>query len=265
MTREYFIQCNYHTRTHTIVLRKCGWCLWIALDSILIMNTHNPFMHCVTGEIWLSFLSTYQRISRAHCPMCLHTASFPVSCMFQLRLAIVDALGPMSHIMTTSKLDEQLPRLLQGILALYKKHPDSFHVTQVREWLLISYYNLLFKLNKICFPTIYLKWYLVWIELGWMDNNEICIEMFVFKECISECLHLHNEVLIQIIISPLVQTIIYKIVQQHDISFSAKLKYNPNSCKTFTSHLLPLCSYHSFPLNSWLIHVYHKTSVYHHR
>ena len=49
----------------------------------------------------------------------------------QLRLSIVEALGNMSHIMSKEKLEEQLPKLIPGVLALYKKHPDPYHVTQV--------------------------------------------------------------------------------------------------------------------------------------
>ncbi len=49
----------------------------------------------------------------------------------KLRLAIVEAVGQMAHIMTREKLEEQLPKLLQGILALYKKHPETYHITQV--------------------------------------------------------------------------------------------------------------------------------------
>ncbi|XP_013392835.1 maestro heat-like repeat-containing protein family member 1 isoform X1 [Lingula anatina] len=49
----------------------------------------------------------------------------------KLRLAIVDALGNMAHIMSRENLEEQLPRLISGILNLYKKHAaESFHITQ---------------------------------------------------------------------------------------------------------------------------------------
>ncbi|XP_065253939.1 maestro heat-like repeat-containing protein family member 1 [Emys orbicularis] len=48
----------------------------------------------------------------------------------KLRLAVVKALGPMSHLMPSEKLEEQLPRLVPGILALYKKHLEAFYVTK---------------------------------------------------------------------------------------------------------------------------------------
>ena len=51
--------------------------------------------------------------------------------LLQLRLAIVEALGHMTHLMARDKLEEQLPRLLAGIVGLYKRHPEPFHVTQV--------------------------------------------------------------------------------------------------------------------------------------
>ena len=37
----------------------------------------------------------------------------------------------MTHLMARDKLEEQLPRLLAGIVGLYKRHPEPFHVTQV--------------------------------------------------------------------------------------------------------------------------------------
>ncbi|XP_062043852.1 maestro heat-like repeat-containing protein family member 1 isoform X5 [Lepus europaeus] len=48
----------------------------------------------------------------------------------KLRLAVVEALGPMSHLLPGEKLEEQLPKLLPGVLALYKKHAEAFHVSK---------------------------------------------------------------------------------------------------------------------------------------
>uniref|UniRef100_A0A4W3GQV8 Maestro heat-like repeat-containing protein family member 1 n=1 Tax=Callorhinchus milii TaxID=7868 RepID=A0A4W3GQV8_CALMI len=48
----------------------------------------------------------------------------------KLRTSVVDALGQMSHLMPHDKLEEQLPRLIPGILSLYRKHPEHFHFTQ---------------------------------------------------------------------------------------------------------------------------------------
>ncbi|KYO40928.1 maestro heat-like repeat-containing protein family member 1 isoform B [Alligator mississippiensis] len=48
----------------------------------------------------------------------------------KLRLAVVEALGPMSYLMPGDKLEEQLPRLIPGILALYKKHGETFYVSK---------------------------------------------------------------------------------------------------------------------------------------
>ncbi|XP_077657290.1 maestro heat-like repeat-containing protein family member 1 isoform X5 [Urocitellus parryii] len=48
----------------------------------------------------------------------------------KLRLAVVAALGPMSHLLPSEKLEEQLPRLLPGVLSLYKKHAETFHVSK---------------------------------------------------------------------------------------------------------------------------------------
>ncbi|XP_045880235.1 maestro heat-like repeat-containing protein family member 1 isoform X4 [Meles meles] len=48
----------------------------------------------------------------------------------KLRLAVVEALGPMSHLLPGEKLEEQLPKLLPGVLALYKKHAETVHVSK---------------------------------------------------------------------------------------------------------------------------------------
>uniref|UniRef100_A0A452F4X2 Maestro heat like repeat family member 1 n=1 Tax=Capra hircus TaxID=9925 RepID=A0A452F4X2_CAPHI len=48
----------------------------------------------------------------------------------KLRLAVVEALGPMSHLLPSEKLEEQLPKLLPGVLALYKKHAETVHVSK---------------------------------------------------------------------------------------------------------------------------------------
>ncbi|XP_057387806.1 maestro heat-like repeat-containing protein family member 1 isoform X2 [Balaenoptera acutorostrata] len=48
----------------------------------------------------------------------------------KLRLAVVEALGPMSHLLPSEKLEEQLPKLLPGLLGLYKKHAETVHVSK---------------------------------------------------------------------------------------------------------------------------------------
>lgn len=45
---------------------------------------------------------------------------------------MVEALGPMSHLLPSEKLEEQLPKLLPGVLTLYKKHAETVHVSKVR-------------------------------------------------------------------------------------------------------------------------------------
>lgn len=40
----------------------------------------------------------------------------------------------MSHLMPSEKLEEQLPKLIPGILALYKKHAEAFYISKVRSW-----------------------------------------------------------------------------------------------------------------------------------
>ncbi|CAH1780505.1 unnamed protein product, partial [Owenia fusiformis] len=48
----------------------------------------------------------------------------------KLRLAVVEAIGHMVHILSQDKLMEQLPKLIPAILGLYRKHSEPFHVTQ---------------------------------------------------------------------------------------------------------------------------------------
>nr|XP_025121402.1 maestro heat-like repeat-containing protein family member 1 isoform X6 [Bubalus bubalis] len=48
----------------------------------------------------------------------------------KLQLAVVEALGPMSHLLPSEKLEEQLPKLLPRVLAFYKKHAETVHVSK---------------------------------------------------------------------------------------------------------------------------------------
>ncbi|XP_046558810.1 LOW QUALITY PROTEIN: maestro heat-like repeat-containing protein family member 1 [Haliotis rubra] len=48
----------------------------------------------------------------------------------KLRLAIVEAVGHMTHVMDQDKLEEQFPKILQGMLGLYRRHPEPYHITQ---------------------------------------------------------------------------------------------------------------------------------------
>ncbi|XP_014118467.1 PREDICTED: maestro heat-like repeat-containing protein family member 1, partial [Pseudopodoces humilis] len=51
-------------------------------------------------------------------------------CFGEVRLAVVEALGPMSSLIPKEKLEEQLPKILPGILGLYKKHPEPFPISK---------------------------------------------------------------------------------------------------------------------------------------
>ncbi|XP_012924665.1 maestro heat-like repeat-containing protein family member 1 isoform X2 [Heterocephalus glaber] len=48
----------------------------------------------------------------------------------KLRLAVVAALGPMSHLLPSEKLEEHLHKLLPGVLGLYKKHAETFQISK---------------------------------------------------------------------------------------------------------------------------------------
>ncbi|PAA53815.1 hypothetical protein BOX15_Mlig024729g1, partial [Macrostomum lignano] len=60
----------------------------------------------------------------------------------RLRVAIVDALGNCAQLLAREKLAEQLPRLVHGMLALYKKHPEPFHISRALANVLIAYRQL---------------------------------------------------------------------------------------------------------------------------
>ncbi|KAL5022847.1 hypothetical protein ScPMuIL_002002 [Solemya velum] len=48
----------------------------------------------------------------------------------KLQLAVVMSVGNMAHLMTQDKLEEQLPKMLQGILGLYRRHSEPYHITK---------------------------------------------------------------------------------------------------------------------------------------
>ena len=68
---------------------------------------------------------------RQACPARVWATLLMRSLSLQLRLAVVEAMGPMSYLMPSEKLEEQLPKLIPGILALYKKHTEAFYISKV--------------------------------------------------------------------------------------------------------------------------------------
>ncbi|KAG1682946.1 Maestro heat-like repeat-containing protein family member 1 [Nymphon striatum] len=48
----------------------------------------------------------------------------------KLKWAIIEAVGNMSHLMSKEKVEEQLARLISGMLGLYKKHQDHYNITR---------------------------------------------------------------------------------------------------------------------------------------
>ena len=51
--------------------------------------------------------------------------------ILQLRVGIVLAVGQISYILSQSQLSDLLPRLIPGIMMLYKKHADQLPITEV--------------------------------------------------------------------------------------------------------------------------------------
>lgn len=88
----------------------------------------------VLFNVWLN--SKEAKVSagegRSMFAVCVLTSSCQI--LFnQLRLAVVEALGNMTHILAVDKLEEILPRLVPGMLGLYKKFTgDILPITQVR-------------------------------------------------------------------------------------------------------------------------------------
>ncbi|KAM8811767.1 maestro heat-like repeat-containing protein family member 1 [Eudromia elegans] len=48
----------------------------------------------------------------------------------KLRLAVVEAIGPMSHLLPSERLEEQLPKLIPAVLGLYRKHAEAFYISK---------------------------------------------------------------------------------------------------------------------------------------
>jgi hypothetical protein len=48
----------------------------------------------------------------------------------RLRMAVTEALGFMVHLLSAAALNDQLPKLLPGIMQLYKKHSEHYYISQ---------------------------------------------------------------------------------------------------------------------------------------
>ena len=46
---------------------------------------------------------------------------------------MVEALGYAVHLLSADALNEQMPRLTQGVIALYRKHSEHYYITQVTQ------------------------------------------------------------------------------------------------------------------------------------
>ncbi|XP_064611998.1 maestro heat-like repeat-containing protein family member 1 [Liolophura sinensis] len=110
----------------------------------------------------------------------------------KLRLAIIEAVGHMTHLIGRDKLEEQLPRLLQGILGLYKRHPEPYHITQglamildavceegsvILEPHLDILLNVLF--TQVCVPCDYTN------PMAMKNHNELLRCFAVMARCFS--------------------------------------------------------------------------------
>lgn len=49
----------------------------------------------------------------------------------QVRIAVVDAIGFAVHLCAADALNEQLPKLIPGVVQLFKKHTEQYHISQV--------------------------------------------------------------------------------------------------------------------------------------
>ena len=59
-------------------------------------------------------------------------------------MAVTEALGFMVHLLSATALNDQLPKLLPGIMQLYKKHSEHYYISQV---FMCSVNNILFGQN----------------------------------------------------------------------------------------------------------------------
>ena len=57
----------------------------------------------------------------------------------QLRLAVVEALGYCVHLLSADALNEQLPKLVPGVIQLYKKQTEHYFITQVSQLTPLTY------------------------------------------------------------------------------------------------------------------------------
>lgn len=51
-----------------------------------------------------------------------------------MQIAIIEAFGYMSHLISKAKLEEYIQRLLQGITSMYRRHTEHHVITQVRKF-----------------------------------------------------------------------------------------------------------------------------------
>ena len=56
-------------------------------------------------------------------------------------MAVAEALGFMVHLLSSTALNDQLPKLLPGIMQLYRKHSEHYYISQVH---IISYMHVLY-------------------------------------------------------------------------------------------------------------------------
>ena len=59
--------------------------------------------------------------------------------LLQLRLAVVEALGYCVHLLSADALNEQLPKLVPGVIQLYKKQTEHYFITQVSQLTPLTY------------------------------------------------------------------------------------------------------------------------------
>ena len=72
----------------------------------------------------------------------------------KLRLAVAEAIGFSVHLCAADALDQQLPKLISGVVQLYKKHPDHYYVSQVgRMWRERKNGVALFTQTLLCFVS----------------------------------------------------------------------------------------------------------------
>lgn len=99
----------------------------------------------------------------------------------KVRIAVVEAIGYISQLFSKDKLEEEIPRLIPGILTLYKRHPEPYFISQGLSMLLSSAVTNKCSIIEIYFDSV----------LNCLFPQICCIPDYSLQMAVKN----HNEVL----------------------------------------------------------------------